>query len=324
MTSLPFVVSISQCVAGLHIDYLRNASHPSPPSPFRSCNPPDINGWGWSHTRTPPLGSGTSDLVKAYKHLRSALTSFRTEVTAVNQANWIACIAFSSNILVVNLDNARRAPLDDFQAVVVDPIRALRNTLSMRSSVAPLIPTNLATVGQNELRQHREDSPDQIGAAESSLWCEESLARMDDLLQRLEKYTGQEVATLSTNLEDFVNFMDEIKPVPLPSGKNSDTRQLAAVALRAWAQLLGVKPPRLWADLCSWTWCLSTDFISLLASKDEATLVITVYWFVVISRAAPKWYSEGWARRAVTACLRHVGPDWSDTLAWPKSQLGLG
>lgn len=261
----------------------------------------------------------SSDLIEAYKHLKIALTAFRTQITAVTSSNWLSCVAFSLHIVVVNLDMGRRAPIADFQAVVVDPVKALRTTLTMRNSIRRQLLNSVAVV--NIIRQHAIKAGHARAVKPSQMW-QETMTRLDVLLLRLELHTGQEVATLHVKPEDYRDFMRDFSCDEPPSDSGADCRLLAAVSLKGWAQQNWASPSE-WSGLCAWQWCLTPTFMSLLAGKDEAALVVVIYWCVMISRVSPRWYLDGWAQRAAIASLRHIGPGWDDMLAWPKSELGL-
>lgn len=263
--------------------------------------------------------SGASDLVEGYKHLRTALVDFRTQVSVVSKEHYFACASFSMNVVVVNIDNARRASTADFQALVVEPIKALRITLTMRQMTRQHLLENADSI--RDLRKLSESKRSPL-AGRKKLASDETFVHLEYLLRKLERHTGQVVATLQTKSEDYSSFVQDLSCSDPPSEGGADTRLMAAVALKALVQQSGGFPGE-WGDLCSWPWCLSGEFMALLAAKDEAALVITIYWFVVMSRISSRWYLNGWAQRAVIASLRHVGPGWNDVLAWPKSQLGL-
>lgn len=288
-----FYVSITQCLASFHLAYLRSSSeHP-----------------------------GTTDLVEAHKYLNTALADFRTQVTVVTKANWIACISFAMDVLVVNIDTARRAPITDFQAAVVEPIKSTRITLTMRKTIRQHLFDDADAI--RDLRKQQELRRAQLEVAvKERRMCLETFAHLEHLLRKLERHIGRKVATLHTKSEDYIAFIRDYSSVDPPSEEGVDTRLLAALSLRAWAQQTGGYPGQ-WGDFTSWAWCLSAEFISFLAAKDEAAVVIVIYWFVIINRISWRWFLDGWAQRAVIASLRHIGPGWDDVLAWPKSQLGL-
>lgn len=289
-----YTASAARCVAALHVNYLRTSSQGSSSSPIIK----------------------TEELVDAYQNLGSALASFRTQVKAVDQSNLVACVAFAMSILIFNLDNARRAPPEDFKSIVVEAIKALRSTSTIRSSFMSLTQESiLVQMGDLESEQRELEIAVQITAGEPKRIFEQSLDKIDDLIQRLERETAQQIGVRVQKTDDYRRLV-------LGSGRDLDSRLLAAVALRTWAIHIGLRP-RQWSDVLFWPWCTTIDFISLLDARDSAALVVTVYWFAFISRSVKRWYLDGWARRAAAVAIKQVGPGWDEILLWPKMQMGL-
>lgn len=291
--------------------------------------------------------SEAPEVFEAYRQLALALSSFRAQVKKLDETNWLNCGTFAVAVLVFRLDHARRAPPGDFVAVVVDVLRALCTTTAMGDQMVAFLPvSHLADIGELEAVQRRRR--EQARIAEGAL-LEETLARMDVLLRRVELEVGQEAVlpsfhyrapttqgTDSSNDEVLENYnsgsgsSNSHGSASSSGGGNTgrapvNSRLRAAAALRAWTEHICGRP-RSWLHLISatsWTAHTSEGFISLVHEEDPVALVITLYWLVIMNRMNSRWFVDGWAVKAATVVLERIGPGWEDMIAWPIAEMGL-
>lgn len=266
------------------------------------------------------------DILQACTHLGNAISEFRSEVTSINHGNWLACIAFALAIIIYNLDHARRAPPDDFQTIVVDTLKAMRSAFTMRSSVVPLTRSSefplISTGDSTHAAREQEDAAFAASSKETQT-KEDTLERLDGLLQKLMWAIGHHVEPPDIQYKDYQRFMLGMTSDQLPASLEiMDSRLLAALALRTWARNIDAWP-RSWLDVMFWPWCLPTEFLNLLEAKDPISLVILIYWFALIDRVSSRWFFDGWARRGIAVSVQALGPEWDALVSWPKAQVGL-
>lgn len=379
MKDKDYIHSIVRGLASLHINYLRSSStsHPAS-SPLDSIHEGlntnlknkkiNSNSSASRSISTHPgqvlLGASSTgpeppEVFEARKHLGIAISTFRAQVTAIDQTNWFPCAFFAIAVLVFRLDMARRAPAEaaeggahglgqlQLQAAVIDPIRALRDTAAMGDQVvANLTKAHAGSARRREMQERQREAYAQVlSSAQQRHEFEEIIRNMDRLLRLVEYETGQKgvlpsfqphltsnsggggatggggtkgkrarQTSHSSGSEGKSSFL------PLP-----DSRLQAAAALRAWTEHIAGRP-RSWLHLmssASWTSHLSEEFISLISARDPLALIITLYWLVIMNKAAKRWFMDGWAQKAGTILLMEVGPEWKDMLVWPQTELGL-
>lgn len=349
-----YIRSVTRCIASLHINALRAGS--TPPA-FGSTSPDSIQ-WtrdesssSSSRNRLTYAGAIIShsaeapEIFEAYQQLAIALSTFRAQVTKLDHSNWVNCGTFAVTVLVFRLDHARRAPPGDLQAILIDPLRALRTTTTMGDQcVAFLSRSHLASLGELRRQQEMQMRAQQTNLDNSPSQLRETLIWMDRLLHRVEVEVEQEAILPSFDIpsprpegQNISSSSDINHDETVPSGANNggthqqqhplpmDGRLRAAAALRAWTEAI-VGQPRAWTHLISsmsWTYHISEEFISLVLRGDPAALVITLYWLVIMDRIVDRWYLDGWARKAGMAILDRIGPDWEDLVAWPITEMKL-
>ncbi|PSR76864.1 hypothetical protein BD289DRAFT_446249 [Coniella lustricola] len=323
----PYVVEALRCVALLHINYLRTSSESKAPTAILGTQPSrSMTG----ARRKPGVvfhDLENPDILQACTHLGNAITEFRSEVTSINHRNWLACIAFALAIIIYNFDHARRAPPDDFQTIVIDTIKAMRSAFTMRSSVVPLTRNSdfplMSTGDESHPPRQQEDLANAAVLKREAQIKEDTLERIDSLLQNLMSATGHNMDPPDIQYNDYQKFMLGMTRDQLPASLEvMDSRLLAALALRTWAHNIDAWP-RSWLDVMFWPWCLPAEFLDLLAAKDAVSLVILTYWFALIDRVTTRWFLEGWAKRGIAVAVLNLGPEWDDLVAWPKAQVGL-
>lgn len=356
----PYIESVARCVASLHINALRSASNPSAWTRNLASSPSSNGGSGRGRlTYAGAIISHSSEapeVFEAYKQLAIALSAFRAEVTKLDCSNWVNCGTFAIGVLVFRLDHARRAPAGDLQAIVIDPLHALRTTTAMADQILAFLPLahrdklgGTGSVVQRPVRPRIVEGPAQL---------KETLGRMDVLLRRVEGEVGQEAvlpsfqhavppalvrqSTAATgssgndnNNNNRISGSCSSSSIPSHGGGGghqnkeqqppSDARLRAAAALRAWTEHVAGRP-RAWIHLISamsWSSHISEDFISLVLEEEPTALMITLYWLVIVNRTAKRWYLEGWAKKAAMTILEKIGPGWEDMVAWPMAEMEL-
>lgn len=247
--------------------------------------------------------------------------------TGVDESNWRACCAFSTCVLIYALDVARRAPPWDVHRLLAEPLKTLQTTwtvggMFLPTGVGSILVTVAADLHKKQQQQSQKQGDDEDDPERRM--AEESLAHVDSLLHRMERYTNQTVSVHDDGFNAYQGAISRIMKGPLfqDDVDDQDCRLLAAAALRLWVRHIGVRPCK-WVDIMFWPWFIPEPLFALLGERDPATLVIVVYWLVFVDRAPKKWFWEGWAQKAAAAALQYVGREWDDILAWPKAQLGF-
>jgi len=90
--------------------------------------------------------------------------------------------------------------------------------------------------------------------------------------------------------------------------------------LRSWLRLFSCRP-QTWLRLVWWPGEISDEFLSLLANRHPAAIVVFVHWCAIMSSGPKRWFLDGWAQRTAGSALAHLGPGWDDATVWARSKL---
>lgn len=72
-----------------------------------------------------------------------------------------------------------------------------------------------------------------------------------------------------------------------------------------------------------WPAAVSEDFLGLISTGDDVSLLIFIYWCAVIYQSPRRWFITAWAKRAAVLALGMLNGDWSSVLVWPVHILEL-
>lgn len=73
-----------------------------------------------------------------------------------------------------------------------------------------------------------------------------------------------------------------------------------------------------------WLYYVDDGFITHLQEGDSASLLILVYYALLVDNVRDGWFWQGWTEHLFLAAQRQMEPDWSPLLRWPLEVLRLG
>ncbi|KAF2636303.1 hypothetical protein P280DRAFT_510543 [Massarina eburnea CBS 473.64] len=125
-------------------------------------------------------------------------------------------------------------------------------------------------------------------------------------------------AQLLDRIPSLITFFESGCDLPSPLRREL----LAFVALMRDNLLRAMRPcidNRELRFLFYWPLHLSPNFLALLRQKNEASLVVLMYWAIVLYAAEPRyWFLAGWSDRTIKAISEAVtDPMWRGAIEWP-------
>ncbi|KAH7128895.1 hypothetical protein EDB81DRAFT_808472 [Dactylonectria macrodidyma] len=75
----------------------------------------------------------------------------------------------------------------------------------------------------------------------------------------------------------------------------------------------------------TWPIYMSTEYISLLISRDSAALILLAHYCAVArTTEASAWYMKNWGRTALRAISESLDPAWEPYIQWPRAMISDG
>ncbi|KAI1408289.1 hypothetical protein F5Y13DRAFT_204976 [Hypoxylon sp. FL1857] len=142
-------------------------------------------------------------------------------------------------------------------------------------------------------------------------------SRLGSLLKRRYRVDGpvdDEVLAAIEHL-DAVVYQEEM---------SADTRLLyceTVEALRFWVVMVEGYP-QTWRDFIHFPENVPEAYLQSLQQKTPLALLIFIYWCAIMHRAPHRWFMDRWARRAADSAMSYLGPEWAESLEWPRTVLG--
>ncbi|KAI1801327.1 hypothetical protein F4811DRAFT_464931 [Daldinia bambusicola] len=228
------------------------------------------------------LSTSCSDLyTSAYQHHIEASMIFRHTQPKVGSSNWMAVLTFGIGVIVFQFANCLKTP--DMLDTCLELLFALRGSSKLAVELAPYLQTSSIML---LIPPHSRPSTlhmDELTL--NMLVCLDSLGYPDDTT-------------------------DETKYACRHSVK----------ALKQWiVEVNGY--PRNWRQFIDWPAAVSEQYLTALSQKHSTSLVIFVHWCAIMNRCPKRWYMIGWANRAATVAMRHLGEEWDQALEVPRALL---
>ncbi|OTB10807.1 hypothetical protein K445DRAFT_322700 [Daldinia sp. EC12] len=225
--------------------------------------------------------SCTNLYASAYRHHIEASVMFRHTQPGINGSNWMAALMFGIGVIVFQFANSLKTP--DMIDTCLELLYALRGSSKLAMELAPYLRTSSIML---LTQPHSHPSNFHMDKATlNMLACLDSLSYSEDTT-------------------------DETKRACLQSVK----------ALREWTnEVKGY--PRNWRQFIDWPAAVSEQYLTALSQRHSTSLVIFVYWCAIMNRCPKRWYMIGWASRAATVAMRHLGEEWDEVLEIPRALL---
>ncbi|KAI2615803.1 hypothetical protein GGS26DRAFT_454536 [Hypomontagnella submonticulosa] len=127
-----------------------------------------------------------------------------------------------------------------------------------------------------------------------------------------------------SHLDDFTwNALCYLDFLDYPEGTSAETRQAclqSITALKGWVVEIDGQPSN-WRHFICWPAAVSEQYLAALSDKHPVAVVIFVYWCCIMNRSPKRWYMVGWANRAASTAMRHLGEEWNIALEFPRTTL---
>ncbi|KAI0113465.1 hypothetical protein F4814DRAFT_421864 [Daldinia grandis] len=78
--------------------------------------------------------------------------------------------------------------------------------------------------------------------------------------------------------------------------------------------------PGNWRQFMDWPAAVPEQYLSALSQRHSMSLVVFIYWCSIMHRCPKRWYA-GWASRAASIAMRHLGEEWDYVLEEPRKLL---
>ncbi|KAI1407053.1 hypothetical protein F5Y13DRAFT_141936 [Hypoxylon sp. FL1857] len=217
----------------------------------------------------------------AYQDYIEASVLFRQSQVQVNEASWMAILMFGIGVIVFQFAEALNT--SDEADGYLQVLYVLRNSFGVGSEVAPYL-----------------------------------------LSSPLMRFTGAKLSQLRLPLDESIwNGVCRLDSLDYP-GDTADTIRCAClhsvVALKQWVLTVD-SHPRNWQHFIEWPAAVSVQYLSALSNRYPVALVVFVYWCSIMHRSPKRWYMVGWADRAATAAMKHLGEEWDYLLEFPRNIL---
>jgi hypothetical protein len=216
--------------------------------------------------------------VFAYQHHITASTLFRQSPPVVDEHNWVAVLAFGLSIIIFHFAVQQLHPDPEFN--VLETFRILRTTMALNEASLPHLKS-------------------------SKFW---PLILSRTLLPNLSM--DIKLRTALQNMGRVITRAVE------SSSKNADVHKQAFWELREWAiECQG--NPRTWRHYLIWPAAVCEEYLDLVSSGDEISILIFIYWCAIMYQSPRRWFITSWSKRTALTAMRLLKADWGNVLYWP-------
>lgn len=216
--------------------------------------------------------------VFAYQHHITASALFRQSPPVVDEHNWVAVLAFGLLIVIFHFAVQQLHSSSEFN--VLETFRILRTTMALNEASLP------------HLRS-------------SKFW--------PLILSR----TPLPNLSLDINLQNALQNMGQVITNAVESSsRNANVHKQAFWELREWVfECEG--NPRTWRHYLIWPAAVCEEYLDLVSSGDEISLLIFIYWCAIMYQSPWRWFITSWSKRTAITAIRSLKSDWGNALHWP-------
>ncbi|KAI1653268.1 hypothetical protein F4813DRAFT_375261 [Daldinia decipiens] len=93
------------------------------------------------------------------------------------------------------------------------------------------------------------------------------------------------------------------------------------ISLKEWIIEVNGYPGN-WRQYMDWPAAVPEEYLSAISQRHPTSLVIFIYWCSIMHRCPKRWYA-GWASRAASVAMRHLGGEWNHVLEAPRKLLAF-
>ncbi|KAK6220572.1 hypothetical protein LQW54_002017 [Pestalotiopsis sp. IQ-011] len=228
-------------------------------------------------------GSASAFLrMHAYRYNLSASDLFRkSKDLVITKENWFAVLSFGVTVVIFHLAAAQVNKEDNHDFLEI--FRIFRQTSNVAQATVPFFHMSHLKVYVDIQKRLSQT------ALDGEIWS--AVNALDDIpfVEDAPKWAIEACRDAIANLKDWVR----------------ETNGL----------------PRSWTHFFRWPGTVSNDYVKVLANRDDAALLIFVYWCTIMNRSPKRWFMEDWACRDSQAAIASMRSKSTHLLDWPREVL---